>query len=380
MPYRGLWSYGDCKESELLLRTVKDICKATSFVEEETFKLSEYETEMRCLLDERALILSHLRSIDQDISALGTIMRQAWSDREKNVSHTQKLYSEYDKLLSSVNNHRKRLQIIPLQNQYKANETLWSYKNLTGITGNEINVSGVDLCGSYLDQKQSISISERENQPKPNEMIQSKTKLLQKSETKTNSKGSKEVQTSMWDSCNNHETRILSSETPVTAIFTSFTTEAATTRNDNQRCDADSFYNEERGKCERGNLPLSNNEPFQVNFRSHAGVSDCNLDHISSESPSTSIQNQMRSVSVDFSQSLLHPNESQLIAQCPPMKTCQACQQLIHRNAPICPLCKTKSRSRHPKKPKSRPNTQVTDIPDSTSIFLASDAVRDRNE
>ncbi|VDQ06542.1 unnamed protein product [Trichobilharzia regenti] len=319
-------------------------------------------------------------------------MRQAWSDREKNVSHTQKLYSEYDKLLSSVNNHRKRLQILPLQNQYKANETLWSYnpdsfgifRNLTGTTGNEINVSSVDLRGSYLDQKQSISISERENQPKPNEMIQSKTKLLQKSETKTNSKGSKEVQTSKWDSCNNHETQIHPSEIPVTAIFTPFTMGAGTTRNDNQRCDADSFYNEERGKCERGvhssNLPLSNNEPFQVNFRSHAGVSDCNLDQISSESPSTSIQNQMRSVSVDLSQSLLHPNESQLIAQCPPMKTCQACQQLIHRNAPICPLCKTKSRSRHPKKPKSRPNTQVTDVPDSTSIFLTSDAVRDHNE
>ncbi|VDP48390.1 unnamed protein product [Echinostoma caproni] len=38
------------------------------------------------------------------------------------------------------------------------------------------------------------------------------------------------------------------------------------------------------------------------------------------------------------------------------MKTCQSCQQLIHRNAPICPLCKTKSRSRHPKKTKVRPS------------------------
>lgn len=47
-----------------------------------------------------------------------------------------------------------------------------------------------------------------------------------------------------------------------------------------------------------------------------------------------------------------HPSQ-----QAPPMKTCQACQQLIHRNAPICPLCKTKSRSRHPKRPaKARNN------------------------
>ncbi|CAF1422493.1 unnamed protein product, partial [Rotaria sordida] len=34
--------------------------------------------------------------------------------------------------------------------------------------------------------------------------------------------------------------------------------------------------------------------------------------------------------------------------------TCQSCQQQIHRNAPICPICKAKSRSRNPKKPKRR--------------------------
>uniref|UniRef100_A0A914YND8 C4H2-type domain-containing protein n=1 Tax=Panagrolaimus superbus TaxID=310955 RepID=A0A914YND8_9BILA len=40
--------------------------------------------------------------------------------------------------------------------------------------------------------------------------------------------------------------------------------------------------------------------------------------------------------------------------QSPPMKICQSCKELIHRNAPICPLCKSKSRSKNPKKPKKR--------------------------
>ncbi|CAF0761025.1 unnamed protein product [Didymodactylos carnosus] len=40
--------------------------------------------------------------------------------------------------------------------------------------------------------------------------------------------------------------------------------------------------------------------------------------------------------------------------QPPPMKTCTTCQQQIHRNAPICPICKAKSRSRNPKKPKRK--------------------------
>jgi uncharacterized paraquat-inducible protein A len=40
--------------------------------------------------------------------------------------------------------------------------------------------------------------------------------------------------------------------------------------------------------------------------------------------------------------------------QPPPMKACLSCNQQIHRNAPICPLCKAKSRSRNPKKPKKK--------------------------
>jgi hypothetical protein len=42
--------------------------------------------------------------------------------------------------------------------------------------------------------------------------------------------------------------------------------------------------------------------------------------------------------------------------QPPPMKSCLSCNQQIHRNAPICPLCKAKSRSRNPKKPKKKTN------------------------
>uniref|UniRef100_A0A914E8W5 C4H2-type domain-containing protein n=1 Tax=Acrobeloides nanus TaxID=290746 RepID=A0A914E8W5_9BILA len=40
--------------------------------------------------------------------------------------------------------------------------------------------------------------------------------------------------------------------------------------------------------------------------------------------------------------------------QSPPMKTCTSCHQQIHRNAPICPMCKSKSKSKNPKKPKKK--------------------------
>lgn len=42
------------------------------------------------------------------------------------------------------------------------------------------------------------------------------------------------------------------------------------------------------------------------------------------------------------------------LQQPPPMKQCMTCNQQIHRNAPICPYCKAKSRSRNPKKPKKQ--------------------------
>ena len=36
----------------------------------------------------------------------------------------------------------------------------------------------------------------------------------------------------------------------------------------------------------------------------------------------------------------------------PPMKTCSSCQHSIHRNAPVCPICKAKSQSKNSKKRK----------------------------
>ncbi|CAG2113266.1 unnamed protein product [Medioppia subpectinata] len=48
------------------------------------------------------------------------------------------------------------------------------------------------------------------------------------------------------------------------------------------------------------------------------------------------------------------PTPASFRQQPPPMKSCLSCHQQIHRNAPICPLCKAKSRSRNPKKPKRK--------------------------
>lgn len=61
-------------------------------------------------------------------------------------------------------------------------------------------------------------------------------------------------------------------------------------------------------------------------------------------------QQQLQSIPASFRQ------------QPPPMKSCLSCNQQIHRNAPICPLCKAKSRSRNPKKPKKKSDAQSSSM------------------
>ncbi|CAH8670105.1 unnamed protein product [Schistosoma haematobium] len=389
---RDYQSMGALNESsELLLKTLGDIYSATGFMEEESIRLVQYETEMRCLLDERSFILNQLQNVEQDISTLGAIVRQAWSDRNKSVFCIQKLYGEYSLLLNNINKHRKDFDLAPLRNPYKPpKEVFEDHKDIAKVICNETNGLENESIKKYLSSKQFLLENGYEVESKVRQSKKAShknTKLQQNSSIKTSSEDVKDVQVSKRDHGDDHKPLYNPNEIIATDNVILSTAEMENNKNDSEVLD-DFPFNEERNKREGGvhnrNFSVSpwpNNEHFQVNFRRYTSLSDCNLDHISSESPSTSLRNQVKSVSLDFGESLLHTNESQLIAQCPPMKTCQACQQLIHRNAPICPLCKTKSRSRNPKKPKSRPVIQVTDMPNSaTGVSLALGLLRDHHE
>ncbi|KAK4476226.1 hypothetical protein MN116_001435 [Schistosoma mekongi] len=375
------------EKSRLLLRTLEDLCSVTSFVEEETVRLSKYETEMQCLLNERSFILKQLQNVEQDISTLGVVVHQAWSDRNKSVYCIQKLYGEYNILLNSINKHRKDFELAPLENRYEPSKVVFrSHKNVAGGVYSETDGPKVESNKSNLNSKQFLLKNEREIQSKVLQIEKASHDKIksQKPAIKTINKDIKELQTSKTDHCKSQRPPSHPNEIPITNSVAPSIVEAEIIKSDNGILGGDLSYNEESSKCERGLhsvLTWENNEHFEVNLRRYTSLSDCNLDRISSEFSSTSLKNQVKSISVDFSQSLLHTSESQLIAQYPPMKTCQACQQLIHRNAPICPLCKTKSRSRNPKKPKSRPTVQVTDMSDSTAgAFPPLDLIPDRND
>lgn len=97
------------------------------------------------------------------------------------------------------------------------------------------------------------------------------------------------------------------------------------------------------GKSQKSELPGSNsttNPNPQVNS---------NQAQPQPQSPQIQAQsNQLQNMQPTFRQ------------QPPPMKSCLSCNQQIHRNAPICPLCKAKSRSVNPKKPKKKqPETNI---------------------
>uniref|UniRef100_A0A1I7Y0F7 C4H2-type domain-containing protein n=1 Tax=Steinernema glaseri TaxID=37863 RepID=A0A1I7Y0F7_9BILA len=70
--------------------------------------------------------------------------------------------------------------------------------------------------------------------------------------------------------------------------------------------------------------------------------------------PRVPMQNPMTSVAGGSGLSSMPSFSKSSDHQSPPMKTCQTCLQQIHRNAPICPMCKSKSRSKHPKKAKRK--------------------------
>nr|CAB3267882.1 zinc finger C4H2 domain-containing protein-like [Phallusia mammillata] len=95
------------------------------------------------------------------------------------------------------------------------------------------------------------------------------------------------------------------------------------------------------------NPELIEEEP---NITSGILASDITLGNDLDKQPPTDISSLMVESHEAFPPMLA--NESKQTAQPPPMKACLSCHQQIHRNAPICPLCKAKSRSRNPKKPK----------------------------
>ncbi|CAD5115066.1 DgyrCDS4080 [Dimorphilus gyrociliatus] len=72
--------------------------------------------------------------------------------------------------------------------------------------------------------------------------------------------------------------------------------------------------------------------------------------------PTSLMLSTMANRTVNSIESLATTSRPGFRQQPPPMKSCLSCHQQIHRNAPICPLCKAKSRSRNPKKPRRKNN------------------------
>lgn len=95
-------------------------------------------------------------------------------------------------------------------------------------------------------------------------------------------------------------------------------------------------------------------------FTAYASSTTSSSSYFNPVSQSVSNLNFSPEVSFGFGSVISQPaiqsisSSSTLRQQPPPMKACLSCHQQIHRNAPICPLCKAKSRSVNPKKPKRK--------------------------
>nr|AAP06296.1 hypothetical protein [Schistosoma japonicum] len=174
---------------------------------------------MQCLLDERSFILKQLQNVEQDISTLGVVVHQAWSDRNESVYCIQKLYGEYNILLNSINKHRKDFELAPLENQYEPPKVIFrSYKNFAAGVYSEADKSNK----SNLNSKQFLLKNEREIQSKVLQIEKASHDKMksQRSAIRTNNKDFKEPQTSKTDRCDSQSSLSRPSEISITNSVT----------------------------------------------------------------------------------------------------------------------------------------------------------------
>lgn len=253
--------------------------------------LSEYKREMESLISEKMAHVEELRQIHTDIQSMELVIRQSEEERSKHLQMAEQLHQEYEPLKEIIDKLRGNIGLGPLPQE----------------------------------EDEILSIKYRERTPK-DPVVWSKS-----SNTHPSSHDSHNRSSSGYDarSCNNRENQEAEYQQCVASqqVSSSLIASAAASQ-------------------------------LQHHLSSmHAAVERVGLTSKASNSKNAFMSHRVDGQSAansqgDRSSSLV--SSSAMRQSQPPMKSCQSCHQQIHRNAPICPLCKAKSRSRNPKKPKRR--------------------------
>nr|CDS30762.1 zinc finger C4H2 domain containing protein [Hymenolepis microstoma] len=302
------------EKSRQLSDVSNKLADAVGFFTKESLHISEYEAELEMLQQERLYHLEQLRLIERDIEAVEQTIFEARIDKIKTLKLAHKLSSDYSKLLTEVNHIRSDLGLITLDDK-RSPETVALTQTIPSSTASTPPQTNISDTPGGPPTSQCPKSPQAPPQLPP---------MLPPS-------------TGTFD------------QEHIAAWFASF-------------------------RQQGDQLDWSKQFPPEINTENE--LSPCNIRKGHSSGQSLRLSDMMprgggvgmlpksnvfSNISGPPQPSSNHPPPSHhQPQQTPPMKTCQACQQLIHRNAPICPLCKTKSRSRHPKRPAKGRNNPLS--------------------
>ncbi|CAF1005742.1 unnamed protein product [Brachionus calyciflorus] len=298
------------KTSELE-RIKSKLIEEVDFIETEAKTLESYESELDALIKEKLEQMEILRQIQDDIQTMENTIKQTIEEKKRSVQNAIQLHVDYEPLKHQINDLRESVGLD------KLNDNL-----------------DISILENYLDkfnpfnQKSDKILPKNESTPSTSQ--REGFKISQKyPDREDNVKNTQPIQTSI--------------PMPIFNPFTNFNQNLpGRMRQDFQQIQMNQSNQQKVSRPKSpSKVPQMTGQITSEEFNKHF-----NQFIMNQNKPSQPVPPQP-----PVTNSIPPPSYRQ---QPPPMKSCLSCNQQIHRNAPICPLCKAKSRSRNPKKPKKK--------------------------
>lgn len=308
-------------------------------IESEDKSMIEFKSELELLHRERLSLIDELRQIDSDISTVEKTIKHSEDEKRRALDSVKRLNSEYRPLKHQINQLRELVGLTKESNDDEMLDTflrkLTTDKTLTSAPKHNLGIDRLinekpKLNKSTLKSANDFSNEDiRANMDAPISAFKPKNSVANHTSFYL-SKMDLPVQLAtaalMAHSLRNRSSSPSRLSTPTLSTTTTVQPHQITTSQQIQLNHA--FQQQQQNTFDK----------FILNQMSLNDHSNLQIDSIPSQQQSTQSLHQL----------------PQFRQQPPPMKSCLSCNQQIHRNAPICPLCKAKSRSRNPKKPKKK--------------------------
>ena len=307
----------EIREKTLQLERMRNQLRAeVDITENEEKCLAEYRKEMESLLSEKMAHVEELRQIHADINAMEIVIKQAEEDRNRHLENAKILNQECLPLKKTIDELRSDIGLHPLPDLYEDDDKITPefFEKVSKLTSIPSWHTTTFQAGQSSDESVALDTRNR-------------------------------FDINLHDySHSYHEPR--SPLTPVNHQSSSSSLSLTTASVSALSTQMPHHQNLVHSAAIQRNVTATGQATDKSpGFQANAFA----LHGITSKQSTSSL--------MDGPRSMMPP--SALRGQAPPMKSCQSCHQLIHRNAPICPLCKAKARSRNPKKGKRRVDDQT---------------------